>query len=205
MNKRRLNTLLSFVVAFSLLCSVCLTGCSGTGQSGSSGNDSDIVSFAADESKQTISSSPNIAERISKAIVVETTEPVEEETDEDYEYDDYDYEDSDDSSYDNEDDVEEQVVNEEPSAEEATYEEPAYEEPAYDEVAEDASDYEDTYVEDYYEEEYYEEDYSSQMVWVSRTGTKYHSDPNCSNMRDPGYVSIEEAEAQGREPCSKCW
>ena len=25
------------------------------------------------------------------------------------------------------------------------------------------------------------------MVWVSRTGTKYHSNPNCSNMKDPAH------------------
>lgn len=204
MRKKHLFTITVLLTAL-FLCSICFAGCSGSAQSNNSDKNNDVVSFAADESKQTISSSPNIAERISKSIVVETTESVEEETDEDYEYDDYDYEDSGDSSYDYEDDVEEQVVYEEQSAEETTYEEPTYEEPAYDEVAEDTSAYEDTYVEEYYEEEYYEEDYSSQMVWISRTGTKYHSDPNCSNMRDPGYVTIEEAEAQGREPCSKCW
>lgn len=45
---------------------------------------------------------------------------------------------------------------------------------------------------------------SEAMVYVSRTGTKYHSDPNCSNMKNPSYVSFSDAVAQGRTSCSKC-
>lgn len=44
-----------------------------------------------------------------------------------------------------------------------------------------------------------------QMVWVSRTGTKYHSNPNCSNMKNPAHMTQSEAEALGRTPCSKCY
>lgn len=44
-----------------------------------------------------------------------------------------------------------------------------------------------------------------QMVWVSRTGTKYHSDPNCSNMKNPSHKTLSEAESLGRTPCSKCY
>ncbi|MFT4106221.1 MAG: hypothetical protein QM657_10715 [Lacrimispora sp.] len=43
------------------------------------------------------------------------------------------------------------------------------------------------------------------MVWKSRTGTKYHSNPNCSNMKNPSHVTQSEAEADGRTPCSKCY
>ncbi len=43
------------------------------------------------------------------------------------------------------------------------------------------------------------------MVWVSRTGTKYHSNPNCSNMKNPSHQTQSEAEAIGRTPCSKCY
>lgn len=43
------------------------------------------------------------------------------------------------------------------------------------------------------------------MVWVSRTGTKYHSNPNCSNMKNPAHMTQSEAEDLGRTPCSKCY
>lgn len=44
-----------------------------------------------------------------------------------------------------------------------------------------------------------------QMVWVSRTGTKYHSNPSCSNMKNPAHMTQSEAESLGRTPCSKCY
>jgi glucan-binding YG repeat protein len=44
-----------------------------------------------------------------------------------------------------------------------------------------------------------------QMVWVSRTGTKYHSKSNCSNMKNPSHKTLSEAESLGRTPCSKCY
>lgn len=43
------------------------------------------------------------------------------------------------------------------------------------------------------------------MVWISRTGKKYHSNPNCSNMKNPRKVTKAEAEAQHRTPCQKCY
>lgn len=43
------------------------------------------------------------------------------------------------------------------------------------------------------------------MCYVSRSGECYHRTSDCSNMKNPGYMSIEEAEANGRRPCSKCW
>ena len=43
------------------------------------------------------------------------------------------------------------------------------------------------------------------MCYVSRSGECYHRTSDCSNMKNPGYISIEEAEANGRRPCSKCW
>lgn len=45
-----------------------------------------------------------------------------------------------------------------------------------------------------------------EMVWISATGSKYHSRPNCGQM-DPStswQLSVSEAEAQGYEPCKKC-
>ena len=45
-----------------------------------------------------------------------------------------------------------------------------------------------------------------EMVWISATGSKYHSRPDCGQM-DPStswQLSVSEAEAQGYEPCKKC-
>ena len=44
-----------------------------------------------------------------------------------------------------------------------------------------------------------------QMVWIPKTGKKYHSNPNCSNMKDPSQVSIETAKARGYTACKKCY
>lgn len=51
----------------------------------------------------------------------------------------------------------------------------------------------------------YVSDTQSIYVYVSRTGTKYHCNPNCSNMSNPYYMTIDEAIAMGRKPCSKCY
>lgn len=48
---------------------------------------------------------------------------------------------------------------------------------------------------------------TSAMVWVSATGSKYHSINNCGNM-DPNkaqQITTEEAVNRSMEPCSKCW
>lgn len=43
------------------------------------------------------------------------------------------------------------------------------------------------------------------MVWIPKSGSKYHSDPECSNMKDPTQVSLSQAESMGYTPCKKCW
>ena len=44
------------------------------------------------------------------------------------------------------------------------------------------------------------------MVWIpTNGGKKYHSHSDCSNMIDPEYVTISEAEALGFTPCKKCY
>lgn len=43
------------------------------------------------------------------------------------------------------------------------------------------------------------------MVYISQTGSKYHSNPNCSNMKSPSQVSLEEAQSMGLGPCSRCY
>lgn len=42
-------------------------------------------------------------------------------------------------------------------------------------------------------------------VWISGTGSKYHSNPNCSNMSSPTEISLSDAESRGYEPCKKCY
>ncbi len=46
---------------------------------------------------------------------------------------------------------------------------------------------------------------SNDVVWISKSGTKFHSSPNCSNMINPIEISIEEAISRGRTPCKKCY
>lgn len=48
---------------------------------------------------------------------------------------------------------------------------------------------------------------SGAMVWLSATGSKYHSIPDCGNMNPnkARQVSKSSAEAQGYGACSKCW
>ncbi len=46
-----------------------------------------------------------------------------------------------------------------------------------------------------------------EMVWISETGSKYHSIPDCGRMNpDNAYqMSKADAEAQGYGRCKKCW
>ena len=44
-----------------------------------------------------------------------------------------------------------------------------------------------------------------QMVWIPRTGSKYHSDASCSNMVDPTEVPLATAENDGYTACEKCY
>lgn len=46
-----------------------------------------------------------------------------------------------------------------------------------------------------------------EMVWISATGSKYHSIPDCGNMNpDKAYQEpVSQAQAQGYEACKKCF
>ena len=46
---------------------------------------------------------------------------------------------------------------------------------------------------------------NQQMVWIPKSGKKYHSNSRCSNMKNPSKVTIEEAKKQNYTPCSKCY
>ena len=43
------------------------------------------------------------------------------------------------------------------------------------------------------------------MVWIPKTGKKYHTRKTCSNMNNPRQVSKEYAEDHGYTPCKKCY
>ena len=43
------------------------------------------------------------------------------------------------------------------------------------------------------------------MVWIPKTGKRYHSYEGCSNMKNPSLVTLSEAEELGYTKCSKCW
>lgn len=43
------------------------------------------------------------------------------------------------------------------------------------------------------------------MVWIPKTGKKYHSSSSCSNMKNPSKVTKSEAINQGYDPCKKCY
>ena len=45
---------------------------------------------------------------------------------------------------------------------------------------------------------------NSQMVWVGETGTKYHNQ-GCSTLKGKGHqITLQQALAEGREPCKVC-
>lgn len=48
---------------------------------------------------------------------------------------------------------------------------------------------------------------TSQCVWLSATGSKYHSINNCGNMNPnrATKVTLEKAQSMGKGKCSKCW
>ena len=48
-------------------------------------------------------------------------------------------------------------------------------------------------------------DETGNYVWISRTGTKYHLYPSCSNMKTATLICKDDAEEAGYEPCSLCY
>lgn len=41
-------------------------------------------------------------------------------------------------------------------------------------------------------------------VWISKSGKRYHTIPECSNMKNPSPVTLSEAIASGRDACRDC-
>ena len=209
MRKQRLFSI-TILLTTIFLCSICFAGCSGSAQSTSSDKKNDVVSFVANESKETLASQPNLIDKLANAALISNAGAVESDISDES------VEDNDEYSDESSEDIEEQEDYDEPTVEEPVYEEPVYqepvyeetvyEEPDYDEAVEDASDYEDEYAEEYYEEDY--DDYSyDEYVWLSATGSKYHNKPDCGNMNpdNASQVTISYAEENGYEPCKKCF
>lgn len=42
-------------------------------------------------------------------------------------------------------------------------------------------------------------------VWIPQSGSKYHSNPGCSNMINPTQVTESEAISMGYTPCKRCY
>lgn len=46
---------------------------------------------------------------------------------------------------------------------------------------------------------------TEKTVYVSATGSKYHSKPNCGNMSSATEITLSEAQSRGLTACSRCW
>ena len=46
---------------------------------------------------------------------------------------------------------------------------------------------------------------STGKVWITKTGKKYHNNPDCSKMKSPVEIDLLEAIENGYEPCGKCY
>ncbi len=42
------------------------------------------------------------------------------------------------------------------------------------------------------------------MVWIPKSGKKYHATSTCSNMKSPTQITREAALSRGFEPCKRC-
>lgn len=82
------------------------------------------------------------------------------------------------------------------SADEATYN--YIEEPTFAPTEVTVPETEAVYEQDVEEE-------SVVMVWIPRSGKKYHSSSSCSNMKGPSYVSMSAAIGMGYTACKKCY
>ncbi len=52
-------------------------------------------------------------------------------------------------------------------------------------------------------------EHTAKMVWIPNSGTsktvKYHSHSDCSGMKNPKQISLEEAKKIDYKPCKRCW
>ena len=43
------------------------------------------------------------------------------------------------------------------------------------------------------------------MVYVTKSGKRYHNNPNCSKMKNPIEMDLLDAIEKGFEPCGRCY
>ena len=55
------------------------------------------------------------------------------------------------------------------------------------------------------EEPVVEDTPTTTYVYITASGSCYHSSSTCSNMNNPQEVTLDYAETHGYKPCSKCW
>lgn len=55
------------------------------------------------------------------------------------------------------------------------------------------------------EQESTSQEQNEEYVYVSSSGTKYHSNSSCSNMKNPSRITKDEAVSRGFEACKKCY
>jgi len=46
---------------------------------------------------------------------------------------------------------------------------------------------------------------ASDTVWVSGSGSKYHSKADCSGMEDAKEITLKEAQDDGKTACKRCY
>ena len=44
-----------------------------------------------------------------------------------------------------------------------------------------------------------------EIVWIPRTGSKFHKNASCGNMQYRSQTTKQEAERRGYEPCKNCY
>ncbi len=42
------------------------------------------------------------------------------------------------------------------------------------------------------------------LVWIPQSGNRYHAKAECSGMKDPAPVPLDDAKARGLTPCKRC-
>lgn len=50
-----------------------------------------------------------------------------------------------------------------------------------------------------------QEESETELVWITDNGKRYHSSSECSNMKHPYTVTLDDAIELGYTPCSKCY
>ena len=45
----------------------------------------------------------------------------------------------------------------------------------------------------------------AELVWIPSSGTKYHCSADCSNIKNPSQVTLNQAESLGFTPCKRCY